>query len=67
MICDHYVVNTLKSQFLYIVMKEIKAYALTRKFLLKEIFPKYPDIASTIKAEALLNYKRTIHTPVVSI
>jgi hypothetical protein len=47
------------------VIKEVKCFALTKKFLLKEIFPKYPDIASSIKAEALLRYKRNIHTPIV--
>jgi hypothetical protein len=66
LICDHYLVNGMKSQFIYTVVKEVKCFALTKKFLLKEIFPKYPDIASSIKAEALLRYKRNIHTPIVS-
>ena len=47
-------------------MKEIKAFALTKKFLLKTIFPKYPDIANQIKAEALLRYRRNIHKPIVN-
>ena len=45
-ICDHYIVNNMKSQFMYIAVKEVKSFALTKKFLLKEIFPKYPEIAS---------------------
>lgn len=47
------------------VIKEIKSFALTKKFLLKEVFPKYPDIANQIKADALLRYKRIIHKPLV--
>lgn len=53
LICDHYVVNNMKSQFIYLVLKNVKTFALTKKFLLKEIFPKYPDIASKIKTESL--------------
>lgn len=45
MICDHYVVNNVKCEFLYIVTKPVNCFALTKKFLLKEIFPKYPEIA----------------------
>ncbi len=45
-ICDHYLVNNLKSQFIYIVIKEIKSFALTKKFLIKGVFPKYPEIAN---------------------
>lgn len=66
LICDHYVVNNQKSQFVYIVQKEVKAFALTRKFLVKQIFVKYPDIGNLIKADSLSNYKSTIHNPIVS-
>lgn len=45
-ICDHYVVNNQKSQFIYMALKEVKSFALNKKFVLKEIFPKYPEIAS---------------------
>jgi len=44
-ICDHYVVSKLRSEFVYIALKEVHSFALTRKFLHKEIFPKYPSIA----------------------
>ena len=32
-ICDHYVVNNKRSEFIYMVMKPIKCFALTKKFL----------------------------------
>ena len=65
LICDHYVVNNHKSQFLYLVIKEVKTFALTKKFLLKEVFPKYPEIANQIKAESMLRYRRNIQKQVV--
>ncbi len=44
-ICDHYVINNRRSEFLYQVIKPVKCFALTKKFLHNKIFPKYPDIA----------------------
>lgn len=64
LICDHYVVNNAKSQFVYLVVKDIKCFALTKKFLTKSVFPRHPDIASSIKAESLLRYKRHIQKPI---
>ena len=66
-ICDHYLCNDLKSQFIYMAMKEIKSFALTKKFLLYEVFPKYPDIAKKIKIESYNNYKKNIFKPVNTI
>ena len=66
LIADHYVVNKVhKSQFIYLALKEVKAFALTKKFLHKEIFTKYPEVASKIKEESLMRYKRMIHMPIV--
>ena len=46
LICDHYVVNNKRSEFIYMVLKPIKCFALTKKFLHHDIFPKYPEIAN---------------------
>ena len=43
-ICDHYVVNNFKSQFIYKALKETQGYTLTKKFLNTKLFPKYPHI-----------------------
>lgn len=49
MICDHYVVNRCKSQFLYMVyQKDVKCYGLSQTFLHEQIFPKYPEIKAKI-------------------
>ena len=48
-VCDHYVVNDCKSQFIYItISKETKGFALTKEFLHKTVFPKYPEIKARI-------------------
>lgn len=44
LICDHYVVNLQKSQFIYLATKDINCYALTKKFIHQEVFSKYPEI-----------------------
>jgi hypothetical protein len=64
LICDHYVINNKRSEFVYIVTKPLKCYALTKKFLLNKIFPKYPEIAAEMKAEALLRYRKSLKQPV---
>jgi hypothetical protein len=34
-ICDHYVINDCKSQFLYVALIEVKSFALTKRFMNK--------------------------------
>ena len=64
LICDHYVVNNKRSEFIFKIMSNVKCFALTKKFLLKSIFPKYPEIASKMKADAMLRYRHRIRDPV---
>ena len=40
----HYVLNHVKSEFMFIAMKPIQAYAMTKRFIHNNIFPKYPEI-----------------------
>jgi hypothetical protein len=44
----------------------VKCFALTKKFLHYKIFPKYPDIASEMKAESLLRYRRSLKVPITA-
>ena len=46
LLCDHYVLNNKRCEFLYLVMSPVKCFALSKKFIHKQIFPKYPEIAS---------------------
>lgn len=66
-ICDHYVFNKQRSQFLYIAMKEVKAMGIRKKFLHKEVFPKYPKIAQIMKKQAQERYELLIQKPVVRL
>ena len=44
-ICDHYVLNQQKSQFIYMALnKNASCLALKKKFLYSSIFPKYKEI-----------------------
>lgn len=48
-VCDHYVVNNCKSQFIYMaLMKDAKGFALQKDFLQNQVFPKYPEITARI-------------------
>ena len=48
-ICDYYVCNNKKSEFIFIAVADVKAFSLSKRFILTSIFPKYPEIASKIK------------------
>jgi hypothetical protein len=59
-ICDYYVCFNKKSEFIFMVVQEVKAFALSKKFLLHHIFPKYPFIAASIKKGSSDRYKKNI-------
>ena len=59
-ICDYYVCNNKKSEFIFIAVSEVKAFALSKRFLLQNIFVKYPDIAQEIKEQSYYRYKKNI-------
>jgi len=64
-ICDHYVLNQYKSQFIYMALnKQATCLAIKRQFLYKNIFPKYGQIHLRLQTEAHKNYKKIIHNPV---
>ena len=59
-ICDYYVCNNKKSEFIFLAYTEVKAFSLSKRFILTSIFPKYPDIASKIKEQSYYRYKKNI-------
>lgn len=61
LICDHYVVNNCKSQFLYLAIEDVSALALSKKFLFEQVFSKYPDITAKIKDESRKFYVKYIY------
>jgi hypothetical protein len=63
-ICDYYVLNNKKSEFLFKAIREVKAFALQKKFI-KKVFKKYPEIDAVIRSESLTRYKKNIREPLV--
>lgn len=65
-VCDHYVVNHAKSQFIYMALgaQNVKGYALSKKHLMENVFPHYPDIMAKIQAESFKIYKKQIFKPI---
>lgn len=61
-ICDHYVCEHKKSEWVFQAIKETKCYALTRRFV-DDIFKCYPDEARKIKSEAWKRYNKMIKEP----
>ena len=46
-ICDHYVINKRKCQFLYMVLEYTRSFALSAKFLHGHLFPKSQSIQTS--------------------
>jgi hypothetical protein len=44
-------------------IKEVRGFALTKKFMFEKIVPNYPEIIQRIKNESYKNYKKTIYKP----
>ena len=61
-ICDYYVCFNKKSEFIFMVLQEVKAYSISKKFLQDEIFPKYPVEELWIKRGSFDRYKRAIRS-----
>lgn len=48
-ICDYNVCHNRKNEFVIKAVTDVEAFALSKKFLNSQIFPKYPEIAAEIK------------------
>jgi len=49
---DFYLTQNLKSEFLYIAHTNVEAFSLSKKFLMRRIFSKFPDTFKRIKNDA---------------
>ena len=65
-ICDYYVWNHKKSEFVFQAMKDTKSYALTRRFM-DDLFKRYPEVAVKIQKDAFKRYKIIIKDPISKI
>lgn len=46
------------------IVRDVKGFALAKKFIHEVVFPKYPDIMQKIQAESLRLYKKQIFKPI---
>lgn len=66
----NYVVNQCKSEFIYQVVgpKDVKGFALNRKFLQESVFPKYPSLQDSLQdvmsKQAFESYTHNILKPI---
>lgn len=64
LMCDHYVVNQMKCEFIYMAQSDVTAFALSKKFLFSEVFPVFPEIAAKIKEESRKFYHKHVYKPI---
>ena len=57
---DYYLCSNTKAEFVHIAETDVDAFALSKKFLMGKVFPKYPQIYRDIKNESKHRYASTI-------
>jgi hypothetical protein len=61
---DYYVLASKRSQFYYVALQSrVEAFALTKKFLFKTLFKKFPGLHSEMLAESFSRYIREFRKP----
>jgi len=53
---DYYIVFNTASEFLYLAIKEVEAFSLSKKFLMRKVFPKFPGILKGMKEDIKFRY-----------
>lgn len=64
-ICDYNVCHNRKNEFVIKAVTDVEAFALSKKFLNAQIFPKYPEIAAEIKEQSFYRYKKNIQQKLI--
>lgn len=57
---DYYIFNNTKAEFVHVAISEIEAFSLSKKFLARKIYPKYPNIYREIKDDSKYRYNSAI-------
>ena len=55
----------MKSEFLYIAHTNVEAFSLSKKFLMRKIFSKFPDIFKRIKNDAEEYYETVLRPEIL--
>ena len=53
---DYYLCSNLKAEFVHLAKSEVQAFALSKRFLMKKVFGKYPQIFREIKENSKYRY-----------
>jgi len=60
---DYYVLSSKRSQFFYVALSQVEAFALTKQFMFKTIFKKFPGLHSEMLAESFARYIKEFRRP----
>jgi hypothetical protein len=60
---DYYVMASKRSQFYYVALTTVHAFALTKQFMFKQLFKKFPGLHSEMMAESFARYVREVRKP----
>ena len=60
---DYYIFASKRSEFHYVALTEVKTFALTKSFIFKELFKKFPGLQGEMLAESFSRYLREIRRP----
>jgi hypothetical protein len=60
-ICDYYACCDRRAEFVHVAASpQVTGFSLTKRFLLKELFPRYPEEANTIRTQSFMRYRTNI-------
>lgn len=62
---DFYLTQNLKSEFLYLAHTNVEAFSLSKKFLMRRIFTKFPDTFKRIKNDAEEYYQNVLRPEIL--
>ena len=57
---DYYLCSNTKAEFVHVAISDVEAFALSKKFLMGKVFPKYPSIYRDIQNESKTRYQSNI-------
>lgn len=57
---DYYIMFNTTAEFIYQVIKEVEAFSLSKKFLMRKVFPKFPHIVKGMKEDSKYRYNSYI-------
>ena len=57
---DYYIMFNTRAEFIYVVIKEVEAFSLSKKFLMRKVFPKFPHIVKGMKEDSKYRYNSYI-------